>query len=163
MKRRDLFKAAAMALGSIWESRAGADTNHWINTVLGPVPPADLGRTLMHEHILVDLVGAGRIAPRRYDGGEVLSVVLPYLKQLRSQGCRTFVDCTPAYLGRDPDLLARLSQSSGLHTCYTRARRPAHRLPAAARDRLQEWSYVFCGIVRGGRPGQFQCSERTVA
>ena len=115
MKRRDLFKAAAMALGSIWESRAAADTNHWINTVLGPVPSADLGRTLMHEHILVDLVGAGRIAPRRYDGGEVLSVVLPYLKQLRSQGCRTFVDCTPAYLGRDPDLLARLSQSSGLH------------------------------------------------
>jgi len=102
MKRRDLFKAAAMALGSIRESRAAADTNHQINTALGPVPPADLGRTLIHEHVLVDLVGADRIAPRRYDGGEVLSVVLPYLKQLRSQGCGTFVDCTPAYQGRDP-------------------------------------------------------------
>jgi len=70
---------------------------------------------LIHEHVLVDIVGAGRIAPGRYDGGEVAGVVLPHLKQLRSLGCRTFVDCTPAYLGRDPALLARLAQSSGLH------------------------------------------------
>ena len=115
MKRRDLLKAAAMALGSIRESRAAADTNRQINTVLGPIPPSDLGPTLIHEHVLVDIVGAGRIAPGRYDGGEVAGVVLPHLKQLRSLGCRTFVDCTPAYQGRDPDLLARLSQSSGLH------------------------------------------------
>ena len=115
MKRRDLLKAAAMALGSIRESRAAADTNRQINTVLGPIPPSDLGPTLIHEHVLVDIVGAGRIAPGRYDGGEVAGVVLPHLKQLRFQGCRTFVDCTPAYLGRDPALLARLAQSSGLH------------------------------------------------
>src|ERR1035437_6753060 len=97
MKRRDLLKGAAMALGSIRASRAAADTDRRINTVLGPVAPADLGCTLMHEHVLVDMVGAGRIAPRRYDGGEVLSAVLPHLKKLRSQGCRTLVDCTPAY------------------------------------------------------------------
>src|SRR5579872_466839 len=115
MKRRDLFKAAAMALGTIRESRAAVDTSHRINTVLGPVPPADLGRTLIHEHVLTDIVGADSIGPGRFDGGEVRSVVLPHLEQLRSQGCRTFVDCTPAYLGRNPDLLARLSQSSGLH------------------------------------------------
>ena len=115
MKRRDLLKAAAVALGTIPESRAAADTSHQINTVLGPVPPADLGRTLMHEHILTDIVGADRIAPGRFDGEEVGSVVLPPLKQLRSQGCRTFVDCTPAYQGRDPGLLARLAQLSGLH------------------------------------------------
>jgi len=115
VKRRDLFKAAGMALGTIRESRAAADTNHQINTVLGPVPLADLGRTLMHEHILIDIVGANRIGPGRYDGPKVRSVVLPHLKQLRSQGCRTFVDCTPAYLGRAPELLFQLSQSSGLH------------------------------------------------
>ncbi|MGA9625080.1 MAG: hypothetical protein WBL65_00655 [Bryobacteraceae bacterium] len=115
MKRRDLLKAAALALGSIRESRVAADTNRQINTVLGPIPPSGLGPTLIHEHVLVDIVGAGRIAPGRYDGGEVAGAVLPLLKQLRSQGCRTFVDCTPAYLGRDPALLARLAQSSGLH------------------------------------------------
>ena len=115
MKRRDLFKAATMAIVGIRGSRAAVDTNHQINTVLGPVPPADLGRTLMHEHVLVDIVGASRIGPGRYDGGELRSVVLPHLKQLRSQGCKTFVDCTFAYQGRDPELLARLSQASGLH------------------------------------------------
>jgi phosphotriesterase-related protein len=115
MKRRDLFKAASIALGTILESRAAADPSHQVNTVLGRVPPADLGPTLMHEHVIKDIVGADKTGPGRYDGGEVRSVVLPYLKQLRSQGCRTFVDCTPAYQGRDPDLLARLAQSSGLH------------------------------------------------
>jgi phosphotriesterase-related protein len=115
MKRRDLFKAATMALGCIRGSRAAVDTSHQINTVLGPVPPADLGRTLIHEHILADMVGANAIGPGRYDGGQVRSIVLPHLKQLRSQGCGTLVDCTPAYQGRDPELLARLSQSSGLH------------------------------------------------
>ena len=115
MKRRELFKAVAMALGTIRESLAAVDTNQQINTVLGPVSPADLGRTLMHEHVLVDMVDANRIAPGRFDGGEVRSAVLPYLKHLRSQGCRTVVDCTSHYLGRSPELLARLSQSSGLH------------------------------------------------
>ena len=97
MKRRDLFKVAATALGTIRPGRAAVDTNHQINTVLGPIPPADLGRTLIHEHVLINIVSASRMAPERYDGGEVRSVVLPYLKQLRSQGCKTFVDCTPAY------------------------------------------------------------------
>lgn len=115
MKRRDLFKAATMAIVGIRGNRAVADTGHQINTVLGPVPLADLGRTLMHEHVLVDIMGATRTGPGRYDGGELRSVVLPHLKQLRSQGFRTFVDCTPAYQGRDPELLARLSQASGLH------------------------------------------------
>lgn len=115
IKRRDLFKAATMALGCIRGSRAAVDTSRQINTVLGPVPPADLGRTLIHEHILADMVGANAIGPGRYDGGQVRSIVLPHLKQLRPQGCRTLVDCTPAYQGRDPELLARLSQASGLH------------------------------------------------
>ena len=30
-------------------------------------------------------------------------------------GCETFVDCTPAYIGRDVRVLKRLSEASGLH------------------------------------------------
>jgi phosphotriesterase-related protein len=115
IKRRDLFKAAAIAVGASGKSGAADDTSRQINSVLGPLRPVDLGRTLIHEHVLVDIVGANGIAPGRYDGGVVRSVVLPHLKQLRSQGCRTFVDCSPAYLGRDPELLVRLSQASGLN------------------------------------------------
>ncbi|HZP00676.1 MAG TPA: phosphotriesterase [Terriglobia bacterium] len=86
-----------------------------VMTVLGPVPSEHLGPTLIHEHILVDFAGADKIAPGKYDPDEVFEVALPFLKRLKSAGCETFVDCTPAYLGRDPELLRRLSKASGLH------------------------------------------------
>jgi len=159
MKRRDLFKVAAMALGTVREGRSSADTSHQINTVLGPIPPADLGRTLIHEHVLINIVGADRMAPGQYDGGEVRSVVLPHLKRLRSQGCRTFVDCTPAYQGRDPGLLARLSQASGLNILTntglygaTGGRYvPDFALSATAEDLAARWTSEFqAGIPPAG-------------
>jgi len=159
MKRRDWFKVAAMALGTIREGRSAADTSHQINTVLGPVPPADLGRTLIHEHVLINIVGSDRMAPGRYDGGEVRSVVLPHLKQLRSQGCKTFVDCTPAYQGRDPELLARLSQASGLNILTNTGLFgaaggryiPDFALSATAEDLAARWTSEFqAGIPPAG-------------
>jgi phosphotriesterase-related protein len=42
-------------------------------------------------------------------------VVSPYLEELKSQGVHSFVECTPAYLGRDPILLQQLSEKSGIH------------------------------------------------
>jgi phosphotriesterase-related protein len=150
MNRRDLFKAA-MALGTTRGGRAAVDSSRPVNTVLGPVLPGDLGRTLIHEHILIDIAGANRTAPGRYDGEEVLRVVLPHLKALRSQGCRTFVDCTPAFLGRSPELLARLSQASGLHILtntgfYGAAGGkyiPEFALSATAEDLAARWTGEF--------------------
>jgi phosphotriesterase-related protein len=158
MKRRDLLKVAAMALGTIREGHT-VETSHQINTVLGPVPPADLGRTLVHEHVLINIVGSDRMAPGRYDGGEVRSVVLPHLKQLRSQGCKTFVDCTPAYQGRDPELLARLSQASGLNILTNTGLFgaaggryiPDFALSATAEDLAARWTSEFqAGIPPAG-------------
>jgi len=84
-------------------------------TVLGPIAPGKLGRTLMHEHVLVDFVGADKIEPGRYDPEEVFQKALPHLQALKSLGCDTLVECTPNYLGRDPELLRRLSAASKLH------------------------------------------------
>ena len=50
-----------------------------------------------------------------YDRGEVIRIMLPYLMQLAAAGCRTLTECTPEFLGRDPYLLAELSELSGLH------------------------------------------------
>ncbi len=69
----------------------------------------------MHEHVLVDFIGADKVQPGRYDRGQVFDKALPYLKELVAAGCQTLVECTPAFLGRDPDLLLRLSRASGLH------------------------------------------------
>ncbi|QSX73781.1 hypothetical protein HIV01_011095 [Lysobacter arenosi] len=85
-------------------------------TVSGPVPAADLGMTLAHEHLFADVRPyaeqmAKPIAP---DMDEVVEVVLPYLREIYRAGCRTLVDCTATTLGRNPVLTRRLSQASGL-------------------------------------------------
>jgi phosphotriesterase-related protein len=84
-------------------------------TVLGLVPEGRLGRVLMHEHVLVDFIGADQASPARYAAEEVFKVALPHLARLKSAGCDTLVECTPAYLGRDVALLRRLAKASGLH------------------------------------------------
>src|SRR4051795_2796371 len=86
-----------------------------VMTVRGPIPTGEMGPTLPHEHVLVDFVGATGASRDRYDADEVFRVALPHLRRVRDQGIRTLVDCTPAYLGRDPALLRRLSEASGLN------------------------------------------------
>lgn len=86
-----------------------------VETVLGPVPADELGVTLIHEHILVDWIGAEQTSPDRYDADAVVALVLPYLRAAHELGVRTLVDCTPAYLGRDVRVLERLADASGLN------------------------------------------------
>jgi len=85
-----------------------------IRTVLGDIAPDDLGMALAHEHILCDFIGADKVSRERYDQKEVFSIMLPYLSEIYRLGVRGFVDCTPAYLGRDAQLLADLSRASGI-------------------------------------------------
>ncbi len=85
-----------------------------IYTVSGPVAPERLGTTLMHEHVMVDFGGAAVTGPHRWNRSEVATVMLPYLQAIVRQGVSTLVECTPAYLGRDPELLRKLSTAAGL-------------------------------------------------
>ena len=84
-------------------------------TVQGPISPEQMGLTLPHEHVLVDFAGAEEADPKRYDQDEVFEKVLPYLLQAKELGLQTLVEATPNYLARDPVLLRRLSEASGLH------------------------------------------------
>ena len=86
-----------------------------VETVRGQIAVSQLGVTLLHEHVMVDFIGADQVSPSRYNPSEVFQAALPKLKALRDRGCTTLVECTPAYLGRDPELLRRLSEASGLH------------------------------------------------
>ncbi len=69
---------------------------------------------LVHEHVLVDFVGADQIRPGRYDRDEVFRIARPKLEEVRRLGCRRLQECTPNLLGRDPELLARLSDAAGI-------------------------------------------------
>lgn len=119
MKRRDFVHALGFAAVAQCCARAqggsGGAPAGVIQTVLGPVPAAELGFTLPHEHVLVDFVGADQIAPGRYDAAQVFESVLPHLRQARALGVRALCECTPDFLGRDPGLLRRLSEATGLH------------------------------------------------
>ena len=69
---------------------------------------------LVHEHVLVDFIGADQIRPGRYDREEVFKLARPKLEDLKRAGCTRLLECTPNFLGRDPELLARLSDAVGL-------------------------------------------------
>jgi len=134
-----------------------------VHTVRGPVDPGDLGVTLMHEHVLVDFVGADKVSRDRYDADEVFRAALPHLLAVRAKGCRTLVECTPAWLGRDPALLQRLSTASRLHivtnTGYYGAAEdkfvPAHAYTETADQLAARWTAEFRDGIEGTgiRPG----------
>ena len=132
-------------------------------TVRGPVDAGDLGTTLVHEHVLVDFVGADKVARSRYDADDAFRVVLPHLLALKERGARTLVECTPAWLGRDPALLVRLSEASGLHivtnTGYYGAAQdkylPAHAFEESAETLAARWTSEWRDGIEGTgiRPG----------
>jgi phosphotriesterase-related protein len=132
MSRRAWLARAAAAIGAGYGLQ---DAGPSIESVLGPVRATALGVTLMHEHVLVDFIGAAAVSPSRYDADAVVKAALPHLQQVRQLGCSTLVECTPAYLGRDPTLLARLAEASGLtiltNTGYYGAAKDKHVPPFA--------------------------------
>jgi phosphotriesterase-related protein len=112
MKKRIIYPAVCLL---IVLSQCSTKKDGIIMTVNGPVPSKEMGVSLIHEHILVDFIGADSISDKRWNISGVIERSLPFLKQIKGLGCRTFIECTPAYLGRDPLLLKKLSDSSGLN------------------------------------------------
>lgn len=86
-----------------------------ILTVTGAIDPSEFGTVLTHEHLLVDFVGAESTGYHRWNRDTVVEVVTPYLEEIQSLGVQSFVECTPAYLGRDPLLMKRLSEQTGIN------------------------------------------------
>src|SRR5262249_23754747 len=117
-RRRFLQTATALGISRCLREGVLLTAQHLpaqVNTVRGGLPLEKLGITLMHEHVLVDFIGADKASPGRYDADEVFHIALPFLKRVYALGCRSLVECTPAYLGRDPKLLKRLSEASGVN------------------------------------------------
>ena len=85
-----------------------------VQTVAGPLDPADLGWVLPHEHTAIALWHI----PNRWDYWELRRdepVILEELAAFRAAGGGTLVDQTLDGVGRDPRWLAEISRESGLH------------------------------------------------
>jgi phosphotriesterase-related protein len=90
-------------------------------------------------------------------------VILPHLKKCQALGVKTFMDCTPNFIGRNPVLLKKLADSTGLqimtNTGYYGAVSnkylPAPAFKASARHLSRIWIREFHkGIGKTGiRPG----------
>jgi phosphotriesterase-related protein len=145
LTRREFIGSAIVGAAAVAVRTHAADVIH---TVRGPIAGASLGTTLVHEHVLVDFIGAGKVTRDRYDRGQVVARVLPYLRQLREAGCRTLVECTPAFIGRDPLLLRRVADAADLNiltnTGYYGAADdkfvPPHAWTESARQLADRWT-----------------------
>src|SRR5678810_835772 len=109
LSRRTFIKTAASFLIIVKQGHS-----LFISTVSGKIPVTSLGTSLIHEHFLVDFIGADKINESRWDKDEVIKKVLPYLLEVKKFGVKTIFDCTPAFLGRDVLLQRRLADESGL-------------------------------------------------
>ncbi len=159
--------------GRVVAEATGADAaQRSIQTVRGKIPAGEMGRTLAHEHVLVDFIGAEQVSPTRYDADEVFRVVWPHLQQARELGARALVECAPAFLARDLRLPVRLSEASRLqvltNTGLYGARKTvflpadahtespeqrAARWTAEARDGIAETG-VRPGLIKSGVDGE---------
>ena len=113
-----------------------------VQTVLGPVPPSELGPTTTHEHIYIDfsfmyrpaqdtpspemadapitLENLGWIRRNYYSNRSNLHLMdqnttIKEVRMYREVGGGAIVDATTTAIGRNPDALARISRESGVH------------------------------------------------
>jgi len=87
----------------------------FVNTVLGPRRPSELGKTLVHEHVLIGYPGwfmDARMPP--FIRAEAMDRAVDAFQQLRAYGVTTVVDPCPMDLGRDVTFNAEVSQRSGV-------------------------------------------------
>ena len=140
-----------------------SDTEDIIMTVCGPIKASEFGKALVHEHVMCDFIGASKTGPDRYDTDHVVETMLPYLRDVKKRGITSFVDCSPAYIGQDAEVLSRLSEAADLHivtnTGYYGAAGdkylPDHAYEETAEELAERWAEKWeKGIGETGiRPG----------
>jgi phosphotriesterase-related protein len=167
MNRRDFLRVSGSACAALLDATAAfaqkPSAEGRVMTVLGPISPGQLGSTLPHEHVLVDFIGADAVSRDRYDANEAYAVALPHVRRANALGCQALAECTPAYLGRDPQLLARLAKATGLHiltnTGYYGAAKdryvPRHAYQESADQLAGRWVKEWTDGIEGTgiRPG----------
>ena len=86
-----------------------------IQGVLGPIDTAELGQTLMHEHITcADWSMRMNFGARFFEFDQVAEIAAGQLGKAKALGVRTVVDGTPVNLGRDIRLIREVARRTTL-------------------------------------------------
>jgi len=103
-----------------WYSTTMSDATRRVQTVTGTADAGQLGKTLIHEHVLVGFPGWALDAKApRFKRGEAMARAVDQMQTLAGLGLGTFVDPCPMDLGRDVEFLAELSQRSAMRIVCT--------------------------------------------
>lgn len=89
-----------------------------VMSVTGPIVAAELGRTLVHEHIIVGMPGQELDPTQAPDRREIVAMAVDKLQELKAHGVDALVDPCPIELGRDPELYAEVSERSGVRIIF---------------------------------------------
>jgi phosphotriesterase-related protein len=87
----------------------------YVNTVLGPIHPEEMGTTAMHEHILWGLPGWDYDPGFWFKIGTAFEECYKQLMDYKLRGGHTYVDCSPIGMGRDLDIYVKLAASTRVH------------------------------------------------
>ena len=85
-----------------------------IQSATGPLDTADMGFTLMHEHVAVRWPPIYQTYPTLWERERRVAEAVEKLKAAIVAGVKTMVDLTPIDLGRDPVFIAEAAQKSGM-------------------------------------------------
>jgi phosphotriesterase-related protein len=131
-----------------------AKDGFWVETLTGPIPTADLGFTLMHEHIIARSEGMVQNFPRIWNQKAVLDKALELLKALKAKGVDTIVDLTVLGLGRDVPLLLPVVEQAGIQVVAATGLYTFNDLPTYFRNRdADEMAELFIGDILDGIQG----------
>lgn len=111
-------------------SSATSAADRAVATIAGSVPPEALGRTLVHEHLVVTDLELERNLPHpEWDEEMVTSQVRAQLQRLADRGVQTIVDLTVPGLGRDIRRISRMVEGSPVHIVVSTGFYTSHVLP----------------------------------
>ena len=85
-----------------------------IQSATGPFDTADMGFTLMHEHVLVMWPPMYQQYPELFDREALMKDAVARLKDSLAAGVKTMVDLTPIDLGRNPAFIREAAEKSGM-------------------------------------------------
>ena len=129
-----------------------------VQTVTGACRPAELGLTLMHEHLIIGWPGwESDTAAAPFDRHEARKLCVDRMHELKALGVATLLDPCPIDLGRDVELAAEVAQASGVRiVCATGLYKeesgaaPYYKFHGAFTDSVNEMAEIFIKEISEG-------------